>query len=103
MAYITLWSTASLDSKIAINSYKISQARAAAQSGINHFMSLNLGIEDNHDGIVIPETQLTSRLSYTVEAYVTYEGRVVILSRGLYRKGSKVLYQHPIRAVVVKQ
>ena len=103
MTCLALWSAASLDSKIAINSHKTTQARAAAQSGISHFMELNLNIEDSHYGVVIPETQLGPRVSYIVEVYASPGGRIMLLSKGLYRKGEEVLYQYPIRAVAVKQ
>lgn len=97
-----LWSSANLDTQIAGNSYKISQAKMAARSGINHFLALNLDIEDAYYGIVIPETRLTTKTSYIVEVYRTIDEKTMILSRGMYKKGNRIVFQHPVRAIVEK-
>lgn len=99
---VSLWHAANLDSQIAGNTYRISQAKSAAQSGINHFLALDPDIEDTYFGIIIPETRLTPKTSYVVEIYRTVDGKTAILSRGLYKKAGKIIFQYPIRAAVEK-
>tara|TARA_Y100001938_G_scaffold136190_1_gene198745 strand:- start:1554 stop:1892 length:339 start_codon:yes stop_codon:yes gene_type:complete len=99
---LTLWYSTNIDAQIAGNTYKISQARFAAQSGISHFLALNPEVEDAYHGIVIPETRLTSKTFYVVEIYRTVDGKTAILSKGMYKKGSRIIFQYPIRAAVEK-
>ena len=101
-AAMSLWNMANLDARIAGNNYKLSQTKFAAQSGISHFLALNLDVADAYEGIVIPITSLTRSCAYIVEIYRTEDGKTVILSKGLYRKGSRTIFSYPIRAAIEK-
>mgnify|MGYP001468754523 CR=1 FL=1 len=63
-----LWSSTNTETEITANTYRISQARHAAHSGMSHFISLHLSDEDIEERLLIPETQLTSKTAYEVEA-----------------------------------
>ena len=101
-AALSLWHATNLEVRISGNNYRITQAKSAAQSGINHFLALNLDIDDAFEGIVIPITNLTTRSAYIVEIYRTRDGKIAVLSKGLYRKGPRTIFSYPIRAAVEK-
>ena len=94
-----LWSTANTEAEIASNKYRISQARQAAHSGMSHFISLHLSDEDIEQRLLIPETQLTSKTAYVVEAVWIDEDHLMVMSRGRYKDGSDTVFEYPMRAV----
>ena len=103
MICLMLWETVSLDFKIVTNAYRINQAKLAAQSGLNHFMVLNTDVSEEDRRTVIPETRLTSRTSYTVSIHESQHDLITVVSKGIYRKGQKIVFQYPIWAVVKRR
>lgn len=101
-----LWSSANLDMMIAGNYKRVTQAKMAANSGINHFVSLNIDYDALYsqsvygDGIIIPMTQLSRTSFYLVEVDVLCCGpnRYIVKSTGYYRKGEKVISSYPVKA-----
>lgn len=94
-----LWNNARTEEQIAANKYRVSQARSAAHSGMSHFISLHLSDEQIDDGIAIPETELTPKTSYVVEAVWVEDGKLIVLSKGKYKKAGKTVFEYPMRAV----
>ncbi len=94
-----LWSTTSVESEIVANTYRISQARSAAHSGMSHFISLHLSDEDITERLLIPETQLTSKTAYEVEAVWIDNDHLVVMSKGRYKDGTETVFEYPMRAV----
>ena len=101
-----LWSSANLDMLIAGNIRRVTQAKIAANSGINHFIALNLDYSSLrrqatlHDGVIIPMTRLSSKTSYLVKVDMTCcaPERYIVKSVGYYRKGEEIIASHPVRA-----
>jgi type II secretory pathway component PulK len=93
-----LYTSSNTNMMLTTNIIRQSQAKFAAQSGINHYMALHPHSLD--DDLRIEETSLTSKTTYTVEVFNLSQNSVLIVSTGFYKKNNKVLYTHPIRAVV---
>ena len=94
-----LWSTTNTEVEISANSHKITQARQAAHSGMSHFISLHLSDQDIEDRLTIPETQLTSKTAYQVEAIWMDNDHLMVMSTGRYKDGDEVIFEYPMRAV----
>lgn len=94
-----LWTNVTTEEQIVSNKYHISQARSAAHSGMSHFISLHLSDEQIDDGVMIPETELTPKTSYVVEAVWVEEGKLIVLSKGKYKKAGETVFEYPMRAV----
>lgn len=97
-AYL-VWSMASADQQIMLNTRKISLARAAAQSGLNHFVALGLSDTDVPDRFVIPETSLSNNTAYEVVATWIDQQTLLVVSIGKYKKNGMTLFSYPMRAV----
>ena len=98
----SLWSITNLNTQIVHNNVKLTLAKTAAQSGINHFIALNLTAEDIAGRFLIPETRLSSNSAYEVEAVWLNDNDLLVTSLGKYKKGSKTLFYYPVRAVFAK-
>lgn len=115
---IALFSVTSLDSMIAGNKRRSTQAVSAASSGLNHFMALNIPVSNISESlrdqsrtskIVIPKTILVDHKTYyTVEAtrccnslgeYLPIN-TIVIVSTGVYQKSGIVISQYSLSATV---
>lgn len=94
-----LWSSTNLETQIAGNKYRISQARLAAQSGISHFIALDIPPEEVFENIVIPETRLSQKTSYKVEAVQLDDDKILVISTGIYKKAGRDLFEYPMRAI----
>jgi hypothetical protein len=94
-----LWSNANTEAEIAGNTYRISQARHAAHSGMSHFISLHLSDQDIEERLLIPETRLTSKTAYVVEAVWIDDEHLMVMSRGRFKDGSETVFEYPMRAV----
>lgn len=100
-----IWSSTNLDLQIMRNTRQITQAKTAALSGINHFVSLDIDHQAlwsqavNGDGIIIPETQLSHKTSYRVDIEFYRDDRYFVKSTGYYKKGSRVLAVHTSTAL----
>ena len=94
-----LWSNTNTDTEITGNQYRISQARHAAHSGMSHFISLHLSDEDIEQRLLIPETQLTSKTAYVVEAVWIDNEHLMVMSRGRYKNEGETVFEYPMRAV----
>ena len=66
---------------------------------MSHFISLHLSDEDIEERLLIPETQLTSKTAYEVEAVWIDEQHLVVMSKGRYKDGSQTVFEYPMRAV----
>lgn len=95
-----LWSTTNIEMKITGNKYRISQAKMAAQSGINHFMLINRGTKENI--VEIEETSLSKNTSYKVDSFEITQDKILIISSGYYIKNKKRLFEYPIKVVMSK-
>lgn len=96
-----MWVDSSLDTQITTNQLRESQVRMAAMSGIQHFLALDYNPDDYiHESVIVPETSLTSRLSYTVTIYILGDQRALLVSRGLYKKANKLVFEHPTKILV---
>jgi hypothetical protein len=84
---------------ITYNTYKINIARMAALSGIEHFKRLNIINPQELQGLIIPETQLSPRTSYSVEVFQLGSKRLAVTSKGNYTKNNRILFFYPIRAI----
>jgi Tfp pilus assembly protein PilX len=107
---IALWSSANLDMMIAANNKRINQAKIAATSGLNHFISLGLSPAQlanisRESGIVIPNTNLTSKTFYNVnlKTVCCNSERYIITSTGYYKKGNKIIAEYPMRSSWIVQ
>ena len=94
-----LWSNTNTETEIVGNNYKISQARQAAHSGLSHFISLHLSDQDIEERLLIPETQLTAKTAYEVEAVWADETRLIVMSKGKFKNGDDTVFEYPMRAV----
>ena len=94
-----LWSNTNTETEIVGNKYKISQARQAAHSGLSHFISLHLSDQDIEERLVIPETQLTSKTAYEVEAVWVDETRLLVMSKGKFKSDDDTIFEYPMKAV----
>ena len=94
-----LWTSVEMESQIVSNKYRISQAKLAAQSGISHFVALNIEESDIIENIAIPETRLSSKTAYRVEAISIGEDKMLVISTGIYKKSGQKLFEYPIRAI----
>ena len=94
-----LWNTTTTDQQISTNNYRITQARSAAHSGMSHFISLHLSDEDIQERLVVPETALTSKTSYEVEAVWVDESHLLVISKGKYKKAGETVFEYPMKAV----
>lgn len=97
-AYL-VWSMVNTDQQIVLNTRKISLARAAAQSGLNHFVALGLSDSDVSDRFVIPETSLSNNTTYEVIATWIDQQTLLVVSTGKYKKNGMTLFSYPMRAV----
>ena len=95
----TLWSAVRLDSMIAYNTYKINIARMAALSGIEHFKRLEIIDPQSLQGLVISETRLSTKTSYSVEVVQLEGKKLSVTSKGNYIKNSRILFSYPVRAI----
>jgi len=95
----SLWSNTNTAEEITANTRRISEARHAAHSGMSHFISLHLSDQDVQERLLIPETQLTSKTAYEVEAIWIDETHLMVMSRGRYKDGSETVVEYPMRAV----
>ncbi len=94
-----LWTTTTTDQQISTNNYKITQARSAAHSGMSHFISLHLADQDIQERLVVPETVLTSKTSYEVEAVWVDESHLLVVSKGKYKKAGETVFEYPMKAI----
>ncbi len=95
------WAMSELNAQITTNYIRESQVKMAASSGIQHFLALDqIPRHQGNNYIAIPETPLTARLSYIVTIYLLDDQRALVVSRGLYKKASRVLFEHPTRMVI---
>ena len=99
LAASSLWSNANTEEEITANTRRISEARHAAHSGMSHFISLHLSDEDIQERLLIPETQLTTKTAYEVEAIWIDDTHLMVMSRGRYKDGSETVFEYPMRAV----
>ena len=88
-----------IDQQIVLNTRKISLAKAAAQSGLNHFVALGLSDADVSDRFVIPETNLSNNTTYEVVATWIDQQALLVVSTGKYKKNGMTLFSYPMRAV----
>lgn len=96
-----MWVNSGLGAQITINQVRESQVRMAAMSGIQHFLALSPSPDGYvHEGVIIPETPLTSRLSYAVTIHLLGDQRALVISRGLYRKAGKLVFEHPTKVLI---
>ena len=94
-----LWNDVTTDQQISANSYKVTQARSAAHSGMSHFISLHLSDQDIQERLVVPETVLTSKTSYEVEAVWVDESHLLVVSKGKYKKAGETVFEYPMKAI----
>ncbi len=94
-----LWNDTTTDQQISANSYKVTQARSAAHSGMSHFISLHLSDQDIQERLVVPETVLTSKTSYEVEAVWVDESHLLVVSKGKYKKAGETVFEYPMKAI----
>ncbi len=94
-----LWTSTNIETDIAANNYRISQARQAAHSGLSHFISLHLSDEDIEGQLLIPETQLSAKTAYEVQAVWVDDTRLMVMSTGRYKDGQETVFEYPMRAV----
>ena len=66
---------------------------------MSHFISLHLSDEDIQERLLIPETQLTTKTAYEVEAIWIDDTHLMVMSRGRYKDGSETVFEYPMRAV----
>ena len=103
---------------IAGNKRRHTQAVLAASSGVNHFMSLNIPVDDiakslrdqsSSSKIIIPRTPLDGkRTFYTVRANICCdrsggylpENMIYIVSTGEYAKGRRIIAAHTVTATI---
>lgn len=115
---IGLFSMVNLDSMIAGNKRRSTQAAMAASSGLNHFMALNIPVsnivqslrsQSRSSGIIIPRTSLTDYKTYYIveatrccnrEGTLLPENTVIIKSTGVYHKSGRVIAKHLVVATV---
>jgi len=96
----TLWASVNTETQLTENVYRVGQAKMAAQSGINHFIALNLRRRELTSNQVIPETRLSRTMSYYVNVFPLLDNRYLVISWGLYRKAHRVIFKYPIRAII---
>ena len=113
-----LFSITNLNMMIAGNKRRHTQATLAATSGVNHFMSLNIPVDNiakslrdqsSSSKIIIPRTPLDGkRTFYTVSASICCDryGRylpdniIYVVSTGEYSKGRRIISTHTVTATV---
>jgi hypothetical protein len=106
---LLLFSTVNTENMIAGNTHRINQAKISATSGLSHFTALGLTydtLREQADGLqtlqILPETQLGAKTSYEVKVHFyprLSERQYVVESTGYYKKGSRVISVHPIKAL----
>ena len=106
---LLLFSTANLETMIVGNTHRINQAKISAASGLNHFTALGLTYDTLREQAgdlqtlqILPETQLGAKTSYDVKVHFypgLSERQYVVESTGYYKKGSRVISVHPIKAL----
>jgi type II secretory pathway component PulK len=104
-----LFSTANMEMMIAGNTRRITQAKISAASGLNHFTALGLTYDTLREQAgdlktlqILPETQLSPHTSYEVKVHFyprLNERQYVVESTGYYKKGSRVISVHPLKAL----
>jgi len=107
----------SVNTQVAIdgNNHRIMQAELAACSGLNHFSALNLTYSelvrlsdqapDKNLFVIIPETALSSRTSYSVSVRLlptpdhAFSKKYIVESEGFFKKGSETISSHVSKAL----
>ena len=106
---MALFSTVNMETMIAANIRRLSQAKISAASGLNHFGALNLNYNtlrqragDQQTVLIIPKTNLSRFTSYEVKVHFyphLSERQYLVESIGYYTKKDKILSIHPIKAL----
>ena len=71
----------------------------AALSGIEHFKRLEIINPQELQGLIIPETRLSSKTSYSVEVVQLGDKRLAVTSKGNYTKNNRILFFYPVSAI----
>ena len=113
LAAITLYQTTNDDMAITGNIRRITKAKLAATSGIQHFQVLGIFYNDLlelGDGAevlnIIPETFLDVGVSYKVDVSLCCDlgsNRFRVISTGFYKKREKVVSSQEIQAIMETQ
>ena len=111
LSAIALYSTASLDVMISGNKRRHTQAKIAAQSGLSHFMSLDMHADEVRTWLAGQErARILDRIEigdgktyYTVDLKLVgleFPDRFYVISTGTLEKGERILSTSSLTATV---